>query len=189
MRRATRARRRFSVMAVWKTGVGFSLSPGLRGPRAHVGRRQIRRLPIASATPGRPPRIPDWDELEEGLVRRRTAERHIRGPGRGDKASVQILRHGSSPGRHDPRTDFTRITARISHEETADRAPGLCDQERGRYFFRQEVEQGASVRAEIRRVESGEAVEIVESERPDATGPPGRRGAGPTYDLELPLKS
>src|SRR6266480_4786202 len=59
MRRATRAKRRFSVMAAWKTGVGFSLSPGLRGPRPHADRRRIRRVPIASATPGRPPRIPD----------------------------------------------------------------------------------------------------------------------------------
>src|SRR5205807_5302349 len=65
------------------------------------------------------------DELEEGLVRRGTTERHVRGPGRGDQASVQILRHGSSPGRHDPRTDFTRIPAGISHEETADRATGF----------------------------------------------------------------
>src|SRR5205807_9083195 len=45
------------------------------------------------------------------------------------------------------------------------------------------------VRAAIRRVESGEAVEIVESERSDATSPAGRRGPGPTDDLVLPLKS
>src|SRR5205807_9744242 len=87
----------------------------------------------------------------------------------------------------DPRTDFTRIPAGISREETADQAPGSGDQERGGYFFPEEVEQGASVRAEIRRVESGEAVEIVESERSDATSPAGRRGPGPTDDLVLPL--
>src|SRR5205807_5118839 len=107
------------------------------------------------------------DELAEGLVRRGTAERHVRGPGGGDEASIQVSRDGSALGSNDPRTDFTRIPAGISREETADRAPGFCDQERGRHFFRHEVKQGASVRAEIGRVESGEAIEIVESDRTD----------------------
>src|SRR5436853_126852 len=107
MRRATRARRRFSVMAAWKTGVGFSLSPGLRGPRSHAGRRRIRPRPIAAV-----------------------------------------------------------VT-----------------------LFGQRHEHGAWVRAEIRLIESGEAVEIVESERPDAAGPAGPRGPGPTDHLVLALKS
>src|SRR6266571_8036559 len=176
----------------WSDGRPGSASAFLQPAEAPDPTRVPGELVRAPSHPQRPEDLLETliaDELEEGLVLGGTAERHVRGPGRGDEPSIQVSRDGSALGSDDPRTDFTRIPVRISREEAANRTPGLCDQERGRHLLREDVEQGASVRAEIGRVESGESIEIVESDRADATSPAGRRGPGPTDHLVLALKS
>src|SRR5205823_10027870 len=90
------------------------------------------------------------DELEERVVRRRAAEGDLGNARRQDDGVEKVSSDRLPPGRHDPRADLTCLAARVSDDDALDRAAPFGDQKGRRHLVHETIEQGATIRSEIR---------------------------------------